>query len=124
MQHVLEGSYGTMYYVQDMNKAKDFYQQSIGLKPRFESEDWTEFELGDGTALCLHKIKDQSPFIPGGALIVNVEMIQEKVNQLKKEGVEFLRGVFEVFPGAFSADFKDPSGNLISLYENTNLPDH
>lgn len=120
MEHVSEGSYGTMYYVQNMKQAKDFYQKSFGLNPRFESEDWTEFDLGDGTALCLHQMKPESPKILGGALIVNVQKIQDKVNELKKEGVEFLRDVSEVFPGAFTADFHDPSGNLISLYENTN----
>lgn len=120
MQQLTQGSYGTMYYVQDMQQAKDFYEKSIGLTPRFENENWTEFDLGDGTALCLHQMKPESPRILGGALIVNVEKIQEKVNELKKQGVEFLRGVSEVFPGAFSADFHDPSGNLISLYENTN----
>lgn len=124
MQHVSEGSYGTMYYVQDMKKAKSFYQNAIGLTTRFENENWTEFDLGDGTALCLHQMKPESPKILGGALIVNVEKIQEKVNALKKEGVEFLREVAEVHPGAFSADFRDPSGNLISLYEDTNLTEH
>lgn len=120
MKHVTEGSYGTVYYVSDMTKSKDFYQTVIGLSPRFESDEWTEFDLGDGTALCLHARKDGQKPIPGGTLIVNVKEIQSKVNELKKEGVEFFRDISEVHPGAYSADFIDPAGNLISFYENTN----
>jgi predicted enzyme related to lactoylglutathione lyase len=42
------------------------------------------------------------------------------VPELQKAGIEFQRGIHEVHPGAFSADFFDPSGNMVSLYEDTN----
>ncbi len=124
MKDLIESSYGTMYYVKDMIKEKEFFKNAIGLSPRFESEEWVEFGLKDGTAICLHAEKPGQRYVPGGVLIVNVKNLKDKVEKLKNEGVEFFQEVHEVHPGAFSTDFKDPSGNLISLYENTNEYDH
>lgn len=121
MKELISGSYGVMYYVHDMKKIKDFYENAVRLVLRFESEKWIEFDLGDGTAICLHACKDGKKPIEGGTLIVNVKDIHSKVFDLKKAGVEFSREVYEVRPGAFTADFRDPTGNLISLYEDTNI---
>jgi len=51
------GSYGTMYYVDDMAQAQAFYRTVLGVEPRYESAEWTEFDLGDGSALCLHAVE-------------------------------------------------------------------
>jgi catechol 2,3-dioxygenase-like lactoylglutathione lyase family enzyme len=40
-------------FVTDMDRSVAFYRDAIGLKPRFQSPDWTEFET-DGTVLALH----------------------------------------------------------------------
>lgn len=113
------GTYGTMYYVSDMKKAVAFYK-GLGFTARYESDDWTEFDLGDSTAVCLHGMGDFKPLSEGGILITKVKDIKGVVAEIKREGVEFVKGITEVHPGAYSADFKDPSGNVVSLYEDTN----
>jgi predicted enzyme related to lactoylglutathione lyase len=118
-KQVLKSAYGTMYYVTDMEKSVQYYKQSFGLQPRFESADWTEFEV-NGHALCLHSMSHEHTKPQNGVLISNVQDIRAVVTQLKSQGVEFLTEVESVHPGAFSVEFKDPSGNVLSLYEDTN----
>lgn len=120
MESIVKGNYGTMYYVADMKKATDYYKNFLGLKPRFESNEWTEFDLGDNTSLCLHGMGDTKPLTQGGVLITKVKNIKTLVPDLKKKGMEFVMDVKEVHPGAWAADFKDPSGNVVSLFEDTN----
>lgn len=109
------GTYGTMYYVRDMAKAVEYYREQLGLKPTFESPDWTEFSV-NGHALCLH-IARQDSSCPG-VLILKVKGLEALVSRMKSKGVEFTGPIKEVHPGAYSADFRDPDGNTISLYEN------
>jgi catechol 2,3-dioxygenase-like lactoylglutathione lyase family enzyme len=47
-------------YVADMNKAVAFYRDKLGLKVRFESPGWSEFETG-ATTLALHHASPENP---------------------------------------------------------------
>src|SRR5688500_6955649 len=119
MSYGIKGTYGTMYYVKDMAKSSAYYKETLGLKPRWESPEWTEFDV-NGHGLCLHSI-DTAGKVPHeqGVLILHVKGINEMVSALKAKGVEFLKDVKEVHPGAYSVEFTDPSGNLLSLYEDS-----
>ncbi len=119
MTYEIKGTYGTMYYVTDMARAISYYKDTLALKARFESPEWTEFEL-NGHGLCLHSIeKNEKAPHEQGVLILNVKGLESMVSALKAKGVEFLTEMKEVHPGAYCADFRDPSGNRVSLYENT-----
>jgi len=116
------GNFGTMYYVADMKKAVDYYKNAVGLtKITYESPEWTQFDLGDGTSLCLHlKGDDGKALSEGGVLITKVKNLKELVPALKEKGVEFCQDITEVHPNAYAADFKDPDGNVVSLFEDLN----
>jgi catechol 2,3-dioxygenase-like lactoylglutathione lyase family enzyme len=47
-------------YVADMNKAIAFYRDKLGLKLRFESPFWSEFDTG-ATTLALHQASAEHP---------------------------------------------------------------
>lgn len=47
-------------YVGDMDKAVAFYRDTFGLKLRFASPGWSEFDTGDVT-LALHLAGDEHP---------------------------------------------------------------
>ena len=51
-----------------------------------------------------------------GVLVARVSDIHTVVTRLKGAGIEFVRDVHEVHPGAYSADFRDAEGNMVSLY--------
>lgn len=47
-------------YVADMNAAVAFYRDKLGLKLRFESPFWSEFDTG-ATTLALHHASPEHP---------------------------------------------------------------
>jgi lactoylglutathione lyase len=49
-----------MKFVGDMNKAVAFYRDVVGLKLRFQSPDWSEFDTGE-TTLALHLASAEHP---------------------------------------------------------------
>jgi extradiol dioxygenase family protein len=110
----IKGTYGTMYFVKDMGKSAAFFKERLGAKPTIESPEWTEFDFG-GNRLCLHKAggpKDHA----NGSMILHVDGIRALVAELKAAGVD-VSEVHEVYPGAYSADFREPGGNVVGLYE-------
>ncbi len=112
-----KGTYGSLYYVNDMAKAVQYYKEVLQWTPEVESPEWTEFPLGNGHRLCLHAA-GEGQVSPGyGILITQVREIEQVVAELKRRGVEFVKDIQNVCDNGFSADFRDPSGNLISLYE-------
>lgn len=120
MSYQINGTYGTMYYTSDRAKTVRFYKEVMKLKPRFESPEWTEFDV-NGHGLCLHSTNGQPKGdTTQGILILDVKNINEMRTALVSQGVEFISEVKPVHPGAFCTDFKDPNGNVVSLYEDTN----
>ena len=110
----IKGTYGTMYFAKDVLKTAKFFKEKLGLKPGYESADWTEFAVG-GQSLCLHPAGDK-PHAKNGTMILHVDGIRALVGDLKTKGVK-VSEIREVHPGAFSADFTDLDGNVVSLYE-------
>ena len=111
-----QGSFGTLYYVKDMSKSVQYYKDIFNLKPKCESPEWSEFDF-NGHSLCLHAAAKDMKIDGKGILIVKVKNLREVVGTLKSRGVEFVHDVHEVCENGFSADFKDLSGNLLSLFE-------
>jgi lactoylglutathione lyase len=82
-----------MVLVSDMSRSVQFYRDKLGLKLRFESPEWTEFETGE-TVLALHgggehnaASKDRSA---GTASIgFYVENLQQRYDELKAKGIVF-----------------------------------
>src|SRR5436190_362616 len=68
LQKYFKGTYGTMYYVKDMAKSVNFYKERFGFKTRMESPDWTEIEMPNGQAICLHKADAKMKALPGGIM--------------------------------------------------------
>lgn len=114
----IEGTYGTMYYVADMEKSVRYFKDIFNLQPATESPGWTEFKLGDHS-LCLHATGPDGNVDGKGILITKVKGLKEVVATLKSRGVEFVNEIHSVCEGGYSVDFRDPSGNLMSLFEYT-----
>ncbi|MBI3552919.1 MAG: VOC family protein [Elusimicrobia bacterium] len=110
----VKGTYGTMYFVKDVLKTAKFLKEKLALKTGYESADWTEFHVG-GQSLCLHP-EGEKTHAKNGTMILHVDGIRTLAAELKAKGVK-VTDVHEVHPGAWSADFTDLDGNVISLYE-------
>src|SRR3989344_7537768 len=96
-----EGTYGSLYYVYDMEKSVNYYKQMLNLTPGFESPTWTEFSL-NGHNLCLHLVREGEKVSGKSILITKVKGLEEVVGTLKSRGVEFLEEIHEVCDGGFA----------------------
>ncbi len=111
------------FSVNDLNKAKDFYAQTLGLKVN-ESEMGLEIHPGDTDVFIYPKPNHT----PASFTVLNflVDDIDKAVTELQKNGVHF-----EQYEGEIKTDekgihrnggpaiawFKDPAGNILSVLE-------
>jgi hypothetical protein len=99
-------------YVADMGQAVRFHREQLGLKPRFESPHWSEFETGT-TTLALHLA---SPEHPAGTceLGFRVSNIEAFYAEKAAKGIEFTSPPTPLH-GQKLAKFKDSEGAECSL---------
>ena len=103
--------------VSDMNRAVQFYTETLGLHLTYRhANDFATVELDKGLTIGLHPGGDPTKS-HGGGLSIGLELsgsIREAVAQLEAKGVQFQGGIREGKSGAF-AHFTDPDGNPIYL---------
>ena len=103
-------------------KAKTFYQETLGLRLIEEHEFSIVFDA-NGIELRLQKSQAFTPHTHT-SLGWSVEDISETIKELSAKGIEFIRyegmgqddtGIWHTPAGTKIAWFKDPYGNLLSL---------
>ena len=103
-------------------RAKDFYQNTLGLNLISDEEYALVFDA-NGITLRIQKVHDVAP-IPYTALGWHVTEIEKLVEELSGRGVSFEiydgfgqtdQGIMTFPNGAKVAWFKDPDGNLLSI---------
>ena len=116
------------FSVDDVEKAKKFYGQTLGLKVSKvpEMEDILELHLGSGAKVLIYPKPDHQP---ATFTILNfpVDDVDEAVDELTRRGVRFERydgdiktdekGISRGNGGPTIAWFKDPAGNILSVLE-------
>ena len=116
------------FAVDDLERAREFYGDTLGLKTSVVDEENGLMVLhiaGDRNTLVYRK----PDFTPATYTILNfpVDDVDEAVDQLTARGVRFER--YDGFeqdekgiargPGPTIAWFKDPAGNILSVLEET-----
>ncbi|SPE60849.1 Glyoxalase/bleomycin resistance protein/dioxygenase [Verrucomicrobia bacterium] len=108
-----------LYNVTNFERAKKFYQDTLGLKLLQEfGGAWAEFETGT-LALAIGAYGAQP--IPAGqksnaVAALAVDDVKAAVEQLKGRGVKINQEPQE-FPPCFTATIADPDGNEIILHQ-------
>jgi predicted enzyme related to lactoylglutathione lyase len=105
------------YQVNDLDAAKKFYGEVLGLQKTFEMEGWCEFSHAEGAAsIGLSRLREDDT--EGGATVVlRVDDLALVQTQMKAKGVGFEGEVNEV-PGVVRiATFRDPAGNRLQLVQ-------
>jgi catechol 2,3-dioxygenase-like lactoylglutathione lyase family enzyme len=112
------------FSVDDIQKAKEFYGETLGLEVS-ETHGLWNLHLAGGTKVLIYPKPNH---VPAAFTILNfpVHNIEEAVDRLTKSGVRFERyegnlqtdekGVFRG-GGPLIAWFKDPAGNILSVLE-------
>jgi len=109
----------TMYPVQDPERARAFYERTLGLTPGSKSPNgvWTEYDLPGGGCLALFATQDMQPSSgSGGSIAFEVADLDALIDRLKAENVKFKAEGIES-PVCRMAVMLDSEGNGIILHE-------
>ncbi len=107
-------TYGTMYYVDNMKEAVTYYKNTLGAKTGYESDSWTEFDIG-GHKLCLHAKNAGEKYDANGILIINQDGLKALFEKMKGDKLNVF-GLHEIHPEAWTFHMKDSSQNEISFH--------
>jgi len=112
----------TMYPVQNMERARRFYEKTLGLAPGSVSANgaWVEYDLPGGGCFAIttlaEKVKPSSD--AGGKIAFEVENLEVLVKQLKLGGIQFKAELFSS-PVCQMAIILDSEGNALTLHQIT-----
>ena len=113
-----------MIAVKDLDRARKFYEDTLGLKQVDDFGEGFMLKSGD-TKLSVYR-SEFAGTNKATALTFDVADIQEEVRGLKEKGIAFehydlegLKANGDIFEGEGmkTAWFKDPDGNILSLIE-------
>jgi catechol 2,3-dioxygenase-like lactoylglutathione lyase family enzyme len=114
-----------MLAVKDLDRARQFYEDILGLERKEEWGEGITLESGD-TRINLYR-SEFAGTNKATALNFDVDDIQKEVGELKEKGIFFEQydlpglqhqGDIYVGEGGFKTTwFKDPDGNILSLIE-------
>jgi lactoylglutathione lyase len=115
----------TMITVSDMDRSVRFYRDTLGLKLRFQSPDWSEFDTG-GTTLALHGGGKPASATTGGEQVAGTASIGFNVDNVDKVYEELkAKGARSVMPptersgeGIRLTVFVDPDGLPVSFAQS------
>ena len=103
--------------VQDIERAKNFYGNTLGLPITKEDGDWAEVDA-NGLTIGLNGREPAGAQADGGPVVTFQPegTLEDTVSGLQNQGVEVPAGISE-HPWGRVATFKDSEGNDVQLYE-------
>ena len=105
------------YPAPDMEKAKEFYGNVLGLKQVFEMEGWSEFAHAPGATSIAISANPVHQGQNGATVVLKVDDLDRTREGLEGKGVPFDGGTDEI-PGVVRiATFRDPFGNPLQLMQ-------
>jgi predicted enzyme related to lactoylglutathione lyase len=111
----------------NVSRARGFYEQKIGLRPKQELAGGVVYEFGKGTACFLYPTENAGSSKASQAFW-QVDDIEREVAELKQRGVKFeeydmpdMKVSNSVYSGggAKAAWFKDTEGNILALIQDS-----
>lgn len=110
----------TMYPVSDINRARNFYEKTLGLTMSKISAggSWIEYDLPGGGCFAITTLAEgvKPSSNSGGSVAFEVEDLDSLVTKLKSDGVKFKLDVFPS-PVCRMAVILDSEGNVVTLHQ-------
>ena len=119
------------FSVNDVNKAKEFYGKTLGLKVSEipEMNGLLNLHLSTGRSVMIYSKPNHTP-ATFTVLNFPVDNIEKAVDELSSRGISFeqyegeiktdKKGISRGGGGPLIAWFKDPAGNILSVLEEPN----
>lgn len=109
----------------DVSRARGFYEEKLGFKPKQETAGGVVYRFGQGTACFLYPTPNAGTSQASQAFW-QVEDIEREVAELKARGVNFEKydmpemdeNGISTAGGAKAAWFKDTEGNIMALIQS------
>ncbi len=115
---LIKSIHHVVIYVTNMNEAINFYTEILEMKLGYKSDMWTEVSfLTPGSYIGLHYTKEGNSKSIGTEVSFEVTDIHSVRERLLQNKVNFTSDVLEAAPGKLIANFLDPFGNPLSIYE-------
>lgn len=111
----------TMYPIRDVARARDFYENKLGLKIGSHGnrgdQHWIEYDLPDGGCIALTNfIPDEPSAKAGGTIALEVADLDALIADLKSKDVVFTSDIIPS-PVCRMAVCLDSEGNSILLHQ-------
>jgi catechol 2,3-dioxygenase-like lactoylglutathione lyase family enzyme len=118
---------GALLAVSDLDAARQFYEDQLGLVPGEEEEQGITYPCAQGTGIFVYLSPENAGKSPATLAGWTVDALDQTMDELASRGVVFEqydqpgiktdeRGVFDA--GRFRAAWiKDPDGNIMALTE-------
>lgn len=110
----------------NVDRARKFYEQKLGFKPKLEVAGGVVYEFAEHTACFLYSTANAGTSKASQAFW-QVEDVEREVAELKARGVEFeeydlpgmkTKGGIATGGGAKAAWFRDSEGNIMAVIQN------
>jgi catechol 2,3-dioxygenase-like lactoylglutathione lyase family enzyme len=112
--------------VSAMDRAREFYEEKLGLSVGIDSGDNVQYRCGEGTVMHVYLSPEHAGKSTATLASWYVDYVEEVVDELAARGVTFERydegpiitddkGIATFEGGAKVAYFKDPDGNTLSI---------
>ena len=115
------GITGIVFFVRDLDRSQAFYRDTLGLTADIHGEGEERWMSGDAgkTSIIFFQSKTPRPPMPVFGLMDGG--IETVVARLAERAVQIVTPVSHA-PGGWTADFNDPDGVLLSLYQYDDKP--
>jgi predicted enzyme related to lactoylglutathione lyase len=101
----------------DIARSADFYQQVFGWKVRKRGDGSTAFDDTTGEVSGTWVLGRAPAAEPGLLLYIMVDSVAETIRAVVTNGCEIVQSIGADAP-EITARFRDPSGNVIGLYQH------
>jgi len=122
--------YMTLLFVKDIDRARDFYENVLGLEFEHADDNSAAFILGPDALLLLNHsgaddllspaAVEHDPARATSVVVTAVDDVDALYEELRAKGVEFLRAPEDRWWGKRCAHFKDPDGNVWEIHTDLN----
>jgi len=121
---MLRGLTTVTYFAVDLDAAKAWYSELLGIEPYFQQPPYLEFRVGDyqhelGLLDARYAPHPPSPEAAGVVIYWAVDDVEQAFQRLLQLGATQHQGVMKRGEGFVTASVVDPFGNILGVMTNS-----